>query len=142
MLAVTTSCEPSWLPTFGKGMGGSVWSLTVFDDGNGPALYVGVAVAGGVVANGIAKWNGTAWSPLGSGMSGTGGRTVFALTVYDDGTGAALYAGGIFTGAGGVPADHVAKWNGTSWSALGNGTQGPVDSLAVYRARSSSARRA
>jgi hypothetical protein len=44
------------------------------------------------MAKGIARWNGTAWSPLGSGMS----STVNALTVFDDGTGPALYAGGSF----------------------------------------------
>ena len=33
-----------------------------------------------------------------------------------------LYAGGSFTVAGGVSANHVAKWDGASWSALGSGT--------------------
>ena len=34
---------------------------------------------------------------------------VKALTVFDDGSGPALYAGGWFTVAGGVSADHIAK---------------------------------
>jgi hypothetical protein len=32
-----------------------------------------------------------------------------------------LYAGGIFTTAGGSPASRIAKWSGSSWSALGGG---------------------
>lgn len=32
-----------------------------------------------------------------------------------------LYAGGLFTTAGGVGADRIAQWDGTSWSALGTG---------------------
>jgi hypothetical protein len=31
-----------------------------------------------------------------------------------------------------VPARHIAKWNGTSWSALGAGTDGIVRALMVY----------
>jgi len=46
---------------------------------------------------------------------------VGALTVFDDGSGPALYAGGNFTIAGGVAANRVAKWNGSSWSSLGSG---------------------
>src|SRR5438552_18823760 len=51
---------------------------------------------------------------------------VNALTVFDDGAGGgpALYAGGTFTIAGGVAANRIAKWNGSSgrWSAVGNFT--------------------
>jgi hypothetical protein len=55
-------------------------------------------------------------------------NTVYALAV--DGSGN-LYAGGWFTTAGGVNASSIAKWNGTSWSALGEGTDDVVDALAV-----------
>ena len=50
----------------------------------------------------------------GSGMN----NTVYALAVDASGN---LYAGGNFTTAGGVTANYIAKWNGTSWSALGSG---------------------
>ena len=40
-------------------------------------------------------------------------------------------AGGDFTTAGGVPANYIAKWDGTSWSALGNGMNNAVLALAV-----------
>jgi hypothetical protein len=57
---------------------------------------------------------------------------VVALTVFDDGTGPALYAGGAFTSAGGVSANRIAKWNGSAWSALGSGMNARVDALTVF----------
>ncbi len=101
---------------------GGVRTLAVFDDGTGPALYAGgdFSTAGGVPASDIAKWDGSAWSPLGSGMAGGGGG-VYNLHVHDDGTGPALYAGGWFATAGGVTVNGIARWDGTSWSALGGG---------------------
>ena len=82
-------------------------------------LYAGgdFATAGGVAANHIAKWDGSAWSALGSGMNGI----VHALAMDDAGN---LYAGGDFAIAGGVAANHIAKWDGSTWSALGSGMNG------------------
>ncbi len=74
--------------------------------------------------NHMAKWDGSAWSPLGDGMNGE----IRALAV--DGSGN-LYAGGRFTTAGGIAAKYMAKWDGTSWSALGTGVDAPVCALAV-----------
>jgi len=134
-LGTGTGCNPSWLPTFGgaPGVNGRVLAFTVFDDGDGPALYAGGLFwrAGGASVNYIAKWDGTYWSALGSGMSSDGYAAVYALTVYDDGTGSgpALYAGGIFTTAGGVPASSIARWDGTSWSALGSGVSNDGDAI-------------
>jgi hypothetical protein len=47
---------------------------------------------------------------------------LLALAVFDDGDRPALYAGGIFTVAGGVTASNIARWDGTSWAPLGSGT--------------------
>ena len=78
--------------------------------------------AGSVAANNIAKWNGSSWSALGSGVTGaTGGPAVQALACDSAGS---LYAGGCFTTAGGVTANYIAKWNGSAWSALGSGMSG------------------
>ena len=96
----------SWMG-LGTGMGGGgVKSLAVYDDGGGPALYAGgnFTSAGSGAANGIAKWNGSDWTPLGSGASG-----VLALTVYDDGSGPALHAGGAFSASEGGDS-YLAKW--------------------------------
>src|SRR6185436_2131882 len=119
LLAPPPSCEPRWLKTFGglPGVDGKVLALATFDDGRGPALYVGGTFvrAGDVVANRIARWDGERWSTLGTGMD----DTVNELAVLDDGSGPALYAAGSFTSAGGTSAHAIAKWNGASWSALG-----------------------
>jgi len=54
-------------------------------------------------------------------------NVVFALGVM----GTNLYAGGVFTTAGGVSANRIARWNGTSWSVLGSGMNSTVLALAV-----------
>ncbi len=118
----------------------------------------------------IAKWDGSAWSALGSGMDSTvnalavdgSGDLVrrgqfhhrrgrerqlhcqvgrqhlerrwardeqYCLRPGCDGLGN-LYAGGDFTTAGGVSANHIAKWDGSAWSALGPGMNGTVNALA------------
>ena len=57
---------------------------------------------------------------------------VDSLKAFDDGSGTALYAGGRFTTAGGVPANRIAKWDGTQWSPLGEGANGIVNAMAVF----------
>jgi len=129
----------AWSPLVGPngtGVDATIDALAVFDDGSGPALYAaGVfTTAGGVSVNRIAKWDGTAWSALAGQGTGVNDR-VFALAVYDDGSGPALYAGGDFTTAGGVTVNRVAKWNGSEWSALagpGTGVNDRVQALAVF----------
>ncbi|MBX3356322.1 MAG: hypothetical protein KF724_11570 [Phycisphaeraceae bacterium] len=116
------------------GFNNSVWTTLVFDDGTGggPALFV----AGGFVAigdqslNRIAKWDGTQWLPLGSGLNGL----VYALATLGSGPGGALelYAGGEFTTAGGVSANHIARWTGSQWLPLGAGTSGIVTAMAAH----------
>src|ERR1017187_3785961 len=49
-------------------------------------------------------------------------RSAWALAV----SGGTLYAGGYFTNAGGIAANDIAQWNGSSWSALGSGISGGV----------------
>jgi hypothetical protein len=102
-----------------NGVYGVVSALVVAPSGN---LYVGgnITQAGGQPALRVAKWNGAAWSPLGMGLSQSGSPycTVSALALAPNGD---LYAGGDMTIAGTVPVNHVAKWNGTAWSAVGTG---------------------
>jgi hypothetical protein len=128
------------------GLNNAVYSLATFDDGSGEALYVGGDFSvslGSTVANRIAKWNGSAWSAVGSpaavpppaqAQAGVNGP-VRALATYDDGSGEALYVGGLFSTAdGSTVVSNIARWDGASWSALGSGTNGQVWSLARFDA--------
>jgi hypothetical protein len=122
-----------WAVPSGGGTGSTVYALQVFDDGSGPALYVGGDfqwVGTNITQCGrIARYKNGAWSVLGSGLN----NTVRAMTVFDDGSGPALYVAGDFTTAGGQPASRIARWRGGQWSALGAGiTGGSVLTLAVF----------
>ncbi len=118
-----TACG-QWLPLPGpagpggvQGVTGEVRAMAVFDDGSGEALYIGgrFEQAGGQEAPYLARWDGVSLEPVpGADLDGA----VRALYTWDDGTGEALYVGGDFTTAGGVAVDRVAKWDGTTWSAL------------------------
>ncbi|HEX5051724.1 MAG TPA: hypothetical protein VFZ65_08135 [Planctomycetota bacterium] len=88
-------------------------------------------LAGGLPVNGIARWNGSSWSAVGTGLriaaSGTIGYPR-ALHVHNG----ALVVGGQFDRAGGLVANNIAQWNGTAWSALGNGSFATVFALESY----------
>jgi len=107
---------------------GAVFALTVYE---GQLVAAGsFTQAGGVSANRIARWDGNAWYPLGSGLNGV----VRALTVYNGD----LIAGGGFTQAGGTSANRIARWDGDAWHALGDGISGPdlnseVNALQAYK---------
>jgi hypothetical protein len=113
----TTFTDANWT-TVGAVSGSTVNALAVI----GGDLYVGghFSTAGGAAVANIARWDGTNWSTLGSGLG-----TVHALAA----SGADLYAVGQFTSAGGTPANYVAKWNGANWSNLGTGL--PADAFAI-----------
>nr|MBP7950844.1 hypothetical protein [Verrucomicrobiales bacterium] len=119
-----TFSDADWvaLNTGLPGANGEVYAMAVDGSGN---LYVGgkFTAIGTVAANHIAKWDGSAWSALGSGMD----DDVEALAV----SGSTLYAGGGFITAGGTSANSIAKWNGSAWSALGSGMNDGVSALAV-----------
>jgi len=73
--------------------------------------------------NRILILNGTAWDTLAS-----LDRTPQAMTVYAGD----LVIGGFFTKVNGQPANRVARWNGSAWSAFGSGLAGTVSALAVH----------
>jgi hypothetical protein len=123
----------AWTPV-GNGLGNTVRDAVIFDDGSGPALHVGGEFlnAAGERLPHVAKWNGGGWEGLGGGIPIDGTDSVFALAVHDDGGGPALFAGGRFERAGNISAANVARWDGTSWSSLGSGTNGTVLDLVEY----------
>lgn len=99
-------------------------------DGSG-SVYAGgsFTTAGGIEANYIARWDGMAWSALGTGMGGDPyGSPGYAIAVdrWDN-----VYAGGEFTMAGDVVGNGIAKWDGTTWSALGTGMNSSVNAVAL-----------
>jgi hypothetical protein len=104
--------------------------LAVGPDG---MLYAGgrFTQIGGVDANNLARWDGTTWSEVGGGVSGTTGLSatnVFGIT-FD--AGGNLYVAGSFADAGSVPANNIARWDGSAWTTLGDGLEGSARAL-VY----------
>jgi hypothetical protein len=91
----------------------------------GSNLYVGgyFTTAGGNQALSIAKWDGTIWTPVGSGVNGE----IMALAAH----GGDLYAAGSFELVDGIPANSIAKWDGAVWTPLGSGLNSEVKALAA-----------
>lgn len=110
------------------GAGAVVRALALMPNGD---LVAGgtFTTASGAPGNHIARWNGASWSSLGSGMAGAGSTGVYALAALPSGE---LVAGGLFSMAGGVSVNHVARWNGSSWSALGPGSNSLVRALTIH----------
>jgi hypothetical protein len=123
----------SW-SALGLGTGGGSYNPVVRALAvSGSDVYVGgdFTTAGGRTANYIAKWNGTSWSALGSGIGPqlTDGNQLVVVALAASGSN--IYAAGAFTAAGGTTANYIAKWNGSSWSALGSGMNATVSAFAV-----------
>jgi hypothetical protein len=116
----------SW-SVLGSGFNHAVRALT---------LYKGELIAGGIFSSagdttvdGIARWDGTAWHPLGQGTDLSGlDAAVLALLVYGDD----LIAAGSFTKAGDAPAANVARWDGSAWHPLGAGVDASVLTMTTY----------
>jgi hypothetical protein len=108
---------------------GSVRAIAI----SGGTIYAGGTFdrAGGQLAENIAKWNGSAWSALDSGLGvefeDSFDEPVRAIVV----SGANVYAGGEFETAGGEVAKYFAKWNGSAWSAIGLADAEQVYTLAL-----------
>ncbi len=111
-LFITDCIAQSWQQLGLQGVGG----VADIAEYNGD-LYItgGFEEIGGVTVNHIARWNGTAWGPVGTGLTDYGYGTCMA--VYNG----ELYVAGYFDTAGGVNAYRIARWNGTTWSNVLNG---------------------
>ncbi len=118
---------------FGTGLHYNEYSGFAFDfatlrDGS---LVVGgeYLQAGGVNANHIARWDGSEWHTMGSGVEGEVAYTsVRGMALLQSGD---LVVGGSFEFAGGVPVGNLAQWDGSSWSAFGDGMNSPVGELGL-----------
>lgn len=98
----------------------------------GNNLFVGGAFssANGTRVNGILRWSENQLFPLGQlPVFDVGGpsRSVSAVAVF----GSDVYVGGYFSQIGEVSVNYIARWNGSSWSALGSGTNGRISAMSV-----------
>lgn len=137
---VKNNADAQYWSAVGEGIGYPSWKLAQYSDGtesgtDAPVTGASVAslcvyngelyAAGCSFANGgrhnILKWDGSNWSQVGGDVYTEGGGGVDTwinvLLVYNG----ELYAGGRFTNAGNIPANNIAKWNGSEWSAVGEG---------------------
>jgi N-acetylneuraminic acid mutarotase len=83
-----------------------------------------------ITVNHVARFNTqtNTWSALGTTTVGVATQARSLLSIGND-----LYVGGVFTTAGGVSANNVARFNiqTNTWSALGSGVNGSSDALAL-----------
>lgn len=108
----------------GTGVNAKISAFAFDNSGN---LYAGGVFtnAGGVLANNVAKWNGTSWSALGLGTN----AAVYDLKFHNGN----LYVAGDFTKVGNnIRSQGIAKWNGTTWEAMGEGIDNSSITPSVY----------
>jgi hypothetical protein len=124
-----------WVQVGGTFIGSAPRALAEFDGGDGPELVAagGFFLVGGEPVSRIARWNGSAWQPLGGGVSGAVEALLVAQLPSDPAP--CLYVAGAFSVAGGQSIKGIARWDGTAWSAVGSpqpsqGTSIPVNSIA------------
>jgi trimeric autotransporter adhesin len=123
MPSMPLAASKTWNP-IGIGLSAD-WVATIAVDGSN--VYVGGSftdAGGNADADYIARWDGSTWNALGSGLN----DAVYSIVV--DGTN--IYAGGYFTDAdGNADADGIARWDGSNWNALGSGLNDTVFTIAV-----------
>jgi hypothetical protein len=73
------------------------------------------------------RWDGAAWMRMGGSFNGG----IRALAVFDDGTGPALYAGGVFSAYDGGSLRGLARWDGTEWVEAAGGVGDAVGALEI-----------
>jgi trimeric autotransporter adhesin len=99
---------------------GGINSLAIDNKGNLYA-YGWFDTVNTVIAHNIAKWDGKSWSALGAGLRGSE-SSYFSDAYNMRFNGKDLYVIGTFDSAGSVAAQNIAKWDGNSWSTVGNQT--------------------
>ncbi len=118
---------------------GGVW--TVLAGINDNVLAVGVNTSGVYAAgyftdasgnsdaDGIARWNGSSWVAMGTGIE--------LLDIFIDiaTLGNDVYIGGYFNNAGGVPnTQNIARWDGSTWNSVGGGLDQFVTTVKTFGA--------
>ena len=106
--AAGQSCMPRWTGDFSSGgPDDDVTCMATYDDGSGPALYIGGSfhAVGSLRSRGVAKWNGTAWQPL---PGNAPWPYVNSMVVFDDGHGPGLY----------VADGGLLRWDRNGWQRI------------------------
>ena len=121
---LTTGVASSTVVSDGD-ISGGVYALTADNAGT---LYAGgqfINMAGNPAADHVAAYNGT-WHAMGTGPSVGGGAVDdYVRSLASSGTD--VYIGTDSAGIASIPqADHVARWNGSAWSALGANAAGTL----------------
>lgn len=115
----------------GGGVNGVVRAAVEMPNGDivvaGGFTQAGVVGAGGVAANGLARWNGSTWSALGS-YPADMGNLVLTMAALPNGD---LVVGGWFNYLS-LGMQFIARWNGTTWSGVGAGPLPPAQWLPVF----------
>lgn len=96
------------------------WAITV--DANGQVYMTGsFTTVNGVSANRVARFDGTNWFAMGSGIvqpqPGLGNYYANAMAAI----GSQVYIAGFIPSIGGVSVNYVARWNGSAWSSMAGG---------------------
>ncbi len=112
-----------------NGVNGEVISVTHFK-GN---LIVGGSFtsAGASNASCLAEWNGVNWAEFGGGVGYDKNNWESPMVFYLKGDKEKLIVSGWFNKTGDVYANNIAAWNGSNWSALGDGTNSTVLSTEI-----------
>ena len=113
-----------------------VSAMAIFDDGSGPALYIGgrFDTVDGLPAKNLARWNGEFWSTVGDGVLPLSNlQNIDDMVVADLGDGPALY----IVGATFSPLDDpgfvsCAKWDGETLTGIGQDVGGRVTSVEAF----------
>ncbi len=83
---------------------------------------------GGVQIGWLARWNGTAWSPMFTTATGDPFFPIVSMALDVNGD---LLVGGYLQSINGVSTRGIARWNGTTWSGFGEGLNYTVYAIAV-----------
>ena len=131
---------------WGTGDGIGIWggfspfvaALEMWDDGSGPAIYACGRFLGidNASTRDVARYNVAEgkWESFGLPLLPTSVvNNMTSWAIFDDGTGDALYLGGQTFRVSGDPNVYVvAKWDGTTWTGVGQTLSGRVTDLQVW----------
>ncbi len=124
-IAKWNSGTSSW-DTLGGGANGTVRAIAL----DGSDVYIGGNF--GSPATNVAKWNGSSWESLDSGLAG-GFDNVLALAM----SGGDLYAGGDFLSPVDAVARGLARWDGSAWYDVAGGVSGGTKTVRAFAANGS-----